>query len=111
MPNSVRELLADLIRFIAVGVVHMATINRAAVFKDVETRVSNGIPQIMAAREITSTLVDEEAYREYEENNPVGLSFLEARPDPAFHIISVQRNQLISVFDDSNATRTELQNA
>lgn len=89
----------------------MATINAAAVFEDVATRLSNGIPQTMASRDITSILIDKEAYREFEENNTVRSLFAEARPDPTFQITAAQRNQLIYVWVGITETRTELQNA
>lgn len=87
--------------------VHIATINAATVFEDVVTRVSNGIPQIMALSYTLSNRIDEEAYRKFEDNNPVGSLFAEACPDPAFQITAVQWNQLFSVFGGTTATRTE----
>lgn len=59
MSNSVREQLACRSRFIAVGAVHAATINTAADFSHISTRLSNGISQIIASSDITSTLIDE----------------------------------------------------
>lgn len=109
MSNSVRKTLADGICFIAVVVVHMARINAVAVFEDVAMRILNCIPHIMAVRYIKSTLIDEDAYRDFEENNPVWYFFAEERPAPAFHITAAQRNQLISVFGDATATCTALQ--
>lgn len=72
MCNSVREQFAYRIRFIAVGVVLMETINAAAVFEDVATQLLNGIPQITAICEITSTRIDKELYPEFESLIPFG---------------------------------------
>lgn len=103
----VHQYLADCIRFVVFGAVRIGTLNTAAAFEDVVDRL-NGSPEIMAGSNVMGTVIDEEDYREFERNHPVGSLFAEGVLPSGFQITAAKHNKLLSIFANTSTTRDAL---
>lgn len=86
----------------------MATLNTAVVLKDVADRLNIGISEIMADCSVMFSVIDEEAYSEFERNHPVGTLFAKCRRPLGFQVTATQPNQLVSILGNANTTRDVL---
>lgn len=87
------------------GAIRMETLNTAAVFKDIEDRLSAGISHNMEGRNVISVLIDVKAYREFERNKHVGTFFDDGERPPGFRVTATHCNLLVLVFRNVDKTR------
>lgn len=74
--------MTNRIRFVVAGAVCMANLSTAVVFEDFADRLNVGISQISAGQNVTGTFIDEDSYRKFDRNHPVGTLFSEyERPE------------------------------
>lgn len=86
----------------------MATLNTAAVFEDVVDLLNIWISQIMTDFNVIGTVIDEQAYREFERNNPVGTLFPGVELPSGFQVTTAQRNRLVLIFFNVATTHDAL---
>lgn len=86
----------------------METLNRAVVIKDIADRLNVGIHQIMAHRSVMGIVMDEEAYRDFEKNNPIGMLLQEGERPQGFQVSAVQRYQLVLTFGNQSTASEAL---
>lgn len=92
MTVSFCQQLADRTRFVVAGDICMASLNTEEVFEDVSDRLNVGIPQVILSLNVMGTFINEEAYRKFERNSPLGTLFLEGERPSSFQVTAAQRN-------------------